>query len=106
PGTGAGPPPPRQLSAAAAGAPGVENDALASRRGTPPDRLQRALRGDLETIVAKALKKEPAERYPSVTALADDLRKYLRHEPIGARPDTLRYRATKFVRRHRVSVAL
>jgi serine/threonine-protein kinase len=98
---------PPRLSAAASGASDAVSDALlASRRGTTPDRLRRALRGDLETIVAKALKKHPAERYPSVTVLADDLGKYLRHEPIGARPDSLRYRAAKFVRRHRVSVAL
>ena len=63
-------------------------------------RLQRTLRGDLDTIVAKALKKNTADRYPSVTALADDVRRYLRHEPISARPDTLRYRMTTFVRRH------
>lgn len=56
--------------------------------------------------MAKALKKEPTERYPSVTALADDLRRYLRNEPIGARPDTLRYRAAKFVRRNRAAVVL
>ena len=68
-------------------------------------RLRRALRGDLDTIVAKALKKNAAERYASVTALADDLRRYLRHEPISARPDTLRYRAAKFVRRHARGVA-
>ncbi len=46
----------------------------AARRATTPDKLQRLLRGDLDTIVAKALKKDPAERYLSVTALADDLR--------------------------------
>jgi serine/threonine protein kinase len=78
----------------------------ASRRATTPDKLNRLLRGDLDTIVAKALKKEPAERYSSVTALADDLRRYLRNEPISARPDTLAYRGTKFVRRHRAAVAL
>jgi tetratricopeptide (TPR) repeat protein len=64
------------------------------------------LRGDLDTIVAKALKKSPQERYPSVTALADDIGRYLNHEPIRARPDTFSYRAAKFVRRNRTAVAL
>ena len=68
--------------------------------------LRRTLRGDLDTIVAKALKKSPAERYASVTALAEDLHRYLRSKPIGARPDTLAYRARKFVRRNRLVVAL
>jgi serine/threonine protein kinase/tetratricopeptide (TPR) repeat protein len=77
----------------------------AGTRSTTPARLRRTLRGDLDTIVAKALKKNPAERYASVTALADDLRRYLRHEPITARPDTVRYRASTFVRRHRRGVA-
>lgn len=77
----------------------------AARRATTPDRLRRVLLGDLDTIVAKSLKKDPQERYASVTALADDLRRYLAHLPIGARPDTLRYRAAKFVRRHTRGVA-
>jgi serine/threonine protein kinase len=68
--------------------------------GTTSSRLRRLLKGDLDTIVAKALKKNAAERYPSVTALADDLQRFLRYEPIGARPDSLRYRTAKFVRRH------
>jgi serine/threonine protein kinase/tetratricopeptide (TPR) repeat protein len=72
----------------------------AERCGTTPARLRRALRGDLDTIVARALKKSPTERYASVSALADDLRRYLRGDPIGSRPDSLRYRAAKFVRRH------
>ena len=71
-----------------------------------PDRVHRALRGDLDTIVAKALKKKPEERYTSVTALAEDLRRHLDHQPIGARPDTLGYRTARFVRRNRLSVAL
>jgi len=78
----------------------------AANRGTAPDRLRRALRGDLDTIVAKALKKEPAERYSSVTEFAEDLRSFLRNRPISARPDALSYRAVKFVRRNRVAVAL
>jgi serine/threonine protein kinase/Tfp pilus assembly protein PilF len=76
----------------------------AEQRGTTPLKLQRALRGDLDTIVAKALKKNASARYASVTALADDIRRYLRHEPISARPDTLPYRATRFVRRHVIGV--
>jgi eukaryotic-like serine/threonine-protein kinase len=78
----------------------------AARRSTTLDKLRRSLRGDLDTIVLKALKKDPAERYSSVTALADDLRRYLGNEPIRARPDTLSYRAIKFVRRNRTAVAL
>jgi len=78
----------------------------AAQRATTPDKLRRLLCGDLDTIVAKALKKNPQERYASVTALADDLRRHVSHEPIGARPDTLAYRTAKFVRRNRVAVAL
>ena len=65
----------------------------------------KALRGDLDNILAKALKKRPEERYPSVTAFADDLRRYLRHEPVSARPDTWRYRASKFLQRRARAVA-
>jgi serine/threonine protein kinase len=75
-------------------------------RNTTPDRLTRKLRGELDTIVAKALKKNPQERYASVSAFAEDLQRYLRSEPIHARPDTLVYRATKFVRRNRMAVSL
>ena len=72
----------------------------------PANKLRRALRGDVDTIVAKALKKNPAERYSSATALADDLRRFLNHQTISARPDTLAYRARKFIRRHRLPVAV
>ena len=78
----------------------------AAARGAPAARLRSALRGDLDTIAAKALKKAPGERYPSVAALGDDLRRCLDHRPIAARPDTLAYRARRFVRRHRLPVAL
>jgi hypothetical protein len=79
---------------------------------TEPARLSAAatsatalLRGDLDNICAKALKKLPAERYASAAAFADDLRRYLADEPVSARADTWRYRSAKFVRRHRVGVA-
>jgi serine/threonine-protein kinase len=78
----------------------------ATRRSSTPERLRRLLRGDLDTIVAKAMKKEPEERYPSVTAFADDLHRYLRNEPISARRDSIVYRTRKFVRRNRTAVAL
>jgi serine/threonine protein kinase len=77
---------------------------IASRRSTSLDRLRRRLEGDLETIVAKALKKDPAERYASVGELADDLKRYVDNQPISARPDSLGYRVRKFVRRHRTGI--
>ena len=77
----------------------------AAARATTSDGLRRQLEGDLDTIVAKTLKKNPGERYASVTALADDLRRFLQHEPISARPDTWRYRTAKFARRNRGAVA-
>jgi serine/threonine-protein kinase len=80
--------------------------AKAALRASSPGKLQRTLRGDLDTIILKALKKIPAERYPSVTAFSDDLGRFLGHEPVSARPDSLGYRAAKFVRRNRVGVAL
>jgi tetratricopeptide (TPR) repeat protein len=64
----------------------------------------RHLRGDLDTIVLKAMQKEPSRRYSSVTALTEDIRRYLEGLPVAARPDTAIYRATKFVRRHRLGV--
>src|SRR5262249_3196087 len=69
-------------------------------------RLRRSLAGDLERIASQALKKEPEERYASVGALADDLRRYLNNEPIAAPRESVRYRAAKFVRRNRLPVAL
>jgi serine/threonine protein kinase len=76
----------------------------AEKRSTTPEKLRRQLGGDLDTILGKALKKNPQERYTSVTAFADDLRRYLKHEAISVRPDTFAYRTTKFLRRNRTAV--
>jgi serine/threonine-protein kinase len=99
---------PPSLSSVAVSDSDGANDAAerAFRRAMTPLRLQRYLRGDLETIVHKALKKLPGERYANVPALADDVRRFIEHEPITARRDTLRYRAGKFVQRNRAGVAL
>ncbi|MFN8653901.1 MAG: serine/threonine-protein kinase [Gemmatimonadales bacterium] len=74
-------------------------------RSSTTDRLRRLYHGDLDNILARALKKNPGERYASVTAFADDLNRFLRHEPVSARADSWSYRAGKFVRRNRGSVA-
>lgn len=67
-------------------------------------RQGRELSGDLDNIVMMALRKEPARRYPSVEQFSEDLRRYLEGLPVTARPDTFTYRASKFVRRHRLAV--
>jgi eukaryotic-like serine/threonine-protein kinase len=81
-----------------------ESPDAALDRDTSPAALRQALRGDLETIVAKALKKAPAGRYDTVLALRDDLQRHLDHLPVSARPDSLAYRSAKFVQRHRAQV--
>lgn len=67
--------------------------------------LARQLRGDLDNILLHALQKDPNRRYPSIASFADDIRRYLDYRPVHARPDTLAYRAGKFVRRRRGLVA-
>jgi len=79
----------------------------------PPSQLRlpdapvppRRLRGDLDTIVLKALKREPDRRYATVDAFAEDLKRYLAGAPIAAHRDSALYRARKFVARHWIAVA-
>ena len=72
---------------------------------TKREKLRRALSGDLDNIVLKALRKEPARRYATVEQFSEDVRRHLEHLPVIARRDTPGYRASKFVMRHRASVA-
>ena len=78
---------------------------LAANRQVEPARLSRLLRGDLDWIAMKALAKERERRYASAVGLADDVERYLNHEPVSAGPPTASYRLRKYVRRNRVQVA-
>lgn len=78
---------------------------VASARGTSFDKLERACRGDLDTILNTALKPSPSERYVSVAAFAEDLRRHLRDEPVSAQPESWSYRTRKFVARRRLETA-
>lgn len=78
----------------------------AVQRGMTTPRLARALAGDLDNVVLCALRKEPHRRYATtVERFADDVARYLDGRPVAARGDSLRYRALKFVRRHRFGLA-
>lgn len=66
---------------------------------------RKSLRGDLDTVVLKALKKKPEERYPTVHALLDDIERYLSARPVLAQPDSRWYRTTKFVSRNKFAIS-
>jgi serine/threonine-protein kinase len=97
---------PERMSAIARQHDAVACSDWATNRSSTPQRLARELGGDLQSIVSKTLRKNPAERYATVTALADDLQRFLAKEPISARPDSVGYRARKFVQRHRGGVVM
>jgi WD40 repeat protein len=77
----------------------------AAARGTQPKALIRELRGDLDSIAAKALERDRERRYATPSELAADLRRYLAHEVVLARPASAAYQVRRFIRRHRVTTA-
>lgn len=79
--------------------------ASAASRHLSPERLRRELRGDLDAIVLKALRKEPAQRYASVQHFAADLVAWSQHRPVMARSGGWRYATNRFLRRHALGVA-
>lgn len=81
----------------------LTDEALRASAVAPPEKV-RKLRGDLDTIIAKAMAKDPARRYVSVDQLREDLERHLTGRPILARSDSFLYRAAKFTNRHRVPV--
>jgi eukaryotic-like serine/threonine-protein kinase len=80
--------------------------ATAESRGTEPKQLASLLRGDLDWITMKALDKDRARRYGTPSELAADIRRYLNHEAVSARPASVGYRLRKYIRRHRAGVAI
>jgi eukaryotic-like serine/threonine-protein kinase len=79
--------------------------AFAAELRSTPQRLSRRLRGDLDTIILKALRKEPERRYAGAADLAEDLERHLDHRPVLARGDSLAYLTRRFLRRHRAAAA-
>ncbi len=77
---------------------------IASRRRIEHAGLARALRGDLDWIVAKAMEKDRVRRYQTASELANDIRRHLKHEPVLAGPPGIIYKSSKFVRRNRIAV--
>jgi eukaryotic-like serine/threonine-protein kinase len=85
---------------------GDQSDVAAQNRGADPPALSRQLRGDLDAITLKALEKERSRRYATASELGADIGRYLRNEPVLARPASALYRARKYIRRHRIGVAI
>ena len=79
---------------------------IAEARSTEPRQLTRVLRGDLDCIAMKALEKDRSRRYGAPSELAADIRRYLNHEPVLARPASAAYRSGKFVKRHKFALAV
>ncbi len=96
--------PPRPSTRLSTGGGGDSKEAADVRRTTAPE-LARRLRSELEWVPMKAVRKERDRRYDSVQQLAEDVRNYLAGQPLLAGPDTRRYKAGKFARRHKGSIA-
>ncbi len=90
----------------AVGEDGSDAAELAGQRDLTPLRLSAQLRGDLDAIVMKALRKEPTARYDSAEALAEDVERHLLRQPVHARRGGWRYRGGRFLRRHALATAL
>ncbi len=83
---------------------GTRSETPGRVRDMPPERLQRRLKGDLDTIVLMALRKEPERRYQSADHLLEDIKRHLAGLPVSAQRATVGYRARKFIQRHKLGV--
>jgi len=101
----------RPYHLARAGAPSLieaiaEAEPLLASRASPDTAAKRQLKGDLDAILNKVLKKSTAERYPTIEAFAADIERHLRGEPVHARPNAPWYHAERWVRRHKLETAV
>ena len=81
----------------------TQTDPIRPSAAVPDVATKRRLRGDLDNIILKALRKEPARRYSGMGSFAEDIRRYLENRPVTARKDTPWYRATKFIHRNKTA---
>lgn len=96
------PPPSRKLQTNTV----VGSSTISEKRGIEPKELRRALRSELDWIVMKSLEKNRSRRYESATSFSEDIRRYLRNEPVLARPPSFSYILSKFLRRHQPAVTV
>ena len=85
---------------------GVTKEKVADQRRLSPAGLKRCLEGDIDNIAMMALRKEPARRYETAAAVADDIQCWLDNRPVAARPESVTYRARKFARRNRQTILI
>ncbi len=96
----------QELPAADGSSLSLAPDSVAAARGSDPRALRRRLAGDLDSIVLKALRKEPKERYSSAEQLSEDISRHLQGLPVAARKGTFVYQTAKFFRRHSMKLAM
>jgi len=84
----------------------ITPQSVSNLRNEKQDKIFQHLKGDIDNIILKAMHKDPGQRYSSVQEFSNDIKRYLIGMPVIARKDTINYRISKFVRRHKVSVAL
>lgn len=97
------PPPPSSVENSKFKVQGSKSEANANRRSKIQNR--KSLKGDLDNITLKALRREPERRYKSVEAFSEDIERHLKGLPVSARPNTVGYRAAKFLERNRIAAA-
>jgi|GEM_PF-5377878 len=96
------PPPSRKLQTVTE----VRSSTISEKRGIEPKELSRALKSELDWIVMKSLEKNRSRRYESATSFSEDIQRYLTNQPVLARPPSVSYVISKFLRRHRIPVAV